>query len=62
MPKQDQVVSIRLPAGLAEEIRTLTGVPFSKVARTTLINLRNNLRNRAAEGHNSATAQKEPTE
>lgn len=44
MAKADQVISIRVPRGLPEELKQLTGVPFGTLARHVLITVRNNER------------------
>ena len=40
------VVSIRVPAGLPDELRQLTGIPFSTLMRFQAITLLNNERRR----------------
>lgn len=41
MAKADQLVSIRVPAGLPNELRALYGMPFSKLMRQAALQLKN---------------------
>lgn len=42
--KADQVISIRVPQGLPDELRTYTNVPFSTLMRHMAVTLLNNER------------------
>lgn len=38
-PKADQIVTVRLPRGVADRLRAVTGVPISTLVRTVLVKL-----------------------
>lgn len=46
MPRADTTVTIRVPAGLPDEIRELTGVPFSTIMRRLALSFRDSERRR----------------
>lgn len=50
-PEKNVVVSIRVPAGLPNELRALTGLDFSTLVRRSMLQIRNNLQEtKAAKG------------
>ena len=38
-PKADQIITVRLPRGVADRLRAVTGVPISTLVRTVLVKL-----------------------
>lgn len=49
MPRNEETVTIRVPAGLKKELTALTGVNFSKYARTLLVSALNIERNKVSK-------------
>jgi len=60
MKRAEQVVTIRVPAGLPEELRTLTGLPFATLARHVLVTLLNNERRRANQPQSPTPIKESP--
>lgn len=44
-----ELVSIRVPKGLPQELRQITGLPFNRIASTILTHFLNNERRKIAE-------------